>query len=110
MTAPGNNLLLLVLTLSVLVSSAYAVGRIHQWHKYGLERDEAYRLGYDKASLSIIELMAHRRSLAAPESATGPPLPVLPQARRSGRNVRARRLSADPPHSLRRERYDRIVT
>jgi hypothetical protein len=57
MTAPGNDPLFLALTLMLLMSSAYALGRIHQWHKHGLERDEAYRRGYDKASLSILTMM-----------------------------------------------------
>jgi len=57
MTAPGNNPLFLALTLSILMSSAYALGRIHQWRKHGRERDEAYRRGYDRASLSILRIM-----------------------------------------------------
>jgi hypothetical protein len=60
MTAPGNNPLFLALTLSFLMSGAYALGRIHQWRKHGLERDEAYRRGYDRASLSILSIMTRR--------------------------------------------------
>ena len=63
MTAPGNDPLFLALALSLLMSSAYALGRIHQWHRHGLERDDAYRRGYDKASLSILSMMT-RQSLA----------------------------------------------
>jgi hypothetical protein len=70
MTAPGNDILFLVLTLSVLLSSAYAVGRIHQWHKYGLQRDEAYRIGYDKASRTIIGMMIDRHPLSPAPGAT----------------------------------------
>ena len=66
MTAPGNDVLVLVLTLSVVVSSAYAIGRIHQWNKHGTERDEAFRHGYDQASLSIFNMMSRH----------GPPAPV----------------------------------
>jgi hypothetical protein len=110
MTAPGNNLLFLVLVLSVLLSSAYAVGRIHQWHKYSLERDDAYRHGYDKASQSIIKLMADQRPLGGDESTTETPLAALPHARRSGRHVRGRGLSSGPPPALRHEQYDRIGT
>jgi hypothetical protein len=110
MTAPGNDLLFLVLTLSILLSSAYAVGRIHQWHKYSLERDEAYRIGYDKASLSIIRLMADQTPLGVAESATVTPLAALPHARRNGRHTRARRLSTGQPQPLQREQCDRIGT
>lgn len=68
MTVPGNSFLVVVLTLSILVSSAYAVGRIHEWHRHGLKRDESYRLGYDKASHSMIGLMNAARPPAAPRS------------------------------------------
>jgi hypothetical protein len=65
MTAPGNDPLFLALTLSLLMSSAYALGRIHQWHKHGLERDEAYRRGYNKASVSILSMMTRQSPAAA---------------------------------------------
>lgn len=81
MTSPGNNLLVLVLTLSVFLSSAYAIGRIHQWKKYGRERDEAYRIGYEKASRAIISVMADRRPTAdrlpIPAAEPGVPRPRL---------------------------------
>jgi hypothetical protein len=85
MTAPGNDFLFLVLTLSILLSSAYAVGRIHQWHKHGVERDEAYRLGYDKASLSILNAMS--RQCPAGGTPVGAGLPV----NRSYPSIRPRR-------------------
>jgi hypothetical protein len=75
MTAPGNDPLFLALTLSLLMSSAYALGRIHQWHRHGLERDEAYRRGYDKASLSILSMMTrHAPAGVGALSADRPPL------------------------------------
>jgi len=75
MTAPGNDPLFLALTLSLLMSSAYALGRIHQWHRHGLERDEAYRRGYDKASLSILSMMTGQAPAAVGAlSADRPPL------------------------------------
>ncbi len=107
MTAPGNNLLFLVLTLSVLVSSAYAIGRIHQWHKHSHDRDEAYRPGYDKASQSIIRLIADQRPPEVDESTT---LITVPYARPSGRHTRNRRLSIVQPQPLRREECDSIGT
>jgi hypothetical protein len=61
MTAPGNEVIVLLLTLGVFLSSAYAIGRIHQWKKCGRERDEAYRNGYEKASRAIIGVLADRR-------------------------------------------------
>jgi hypothetical protein len=77
MTAPGNDLLIVVLTLSVILSGAYAIGRIHQWQRHGLERDEAYHAGYDKASRSIMGMIGDPRLSAAggelPSSGSPPP-------------------------------------
>ncbi|SDT62537.1 hypothetical protein [Actinoplanes derwentensis] len=73
MTAPGNGILYFILTLCIVVSSGYAVGRIHQWHRHGLERDEAYRTGYDQASRSIIGMMAERRATSVPAPIVNPP-------------------------------------
>jgi len=57
MIAPGDRFIILILTLGFVVSSAYAMGRIHQWYKHGVERDEAYRSGFDKASHAMMELI-----------------------------------------------------
>lgn len=74
MTAPGNDHLYLLLTLALVLSSCYAVGRIHQWHRHGLERDEAYHAGFDRASRSIIGMLTDRddRSGAGSGSTTPP--------------------------------------
>jgi hypothetical protein len=66
MTAPGNDPLFFALALSLFMSSAYALGRIHQWHKHGLERDDAYRRGYDLASLSILTTLTRQRPQLQP--------------------------------------------
>ncbi|WP_250035972.1 hypothetical protein [Paractinoplanes maris] len=70
MTAPGNEALIFLIALSILLSSAYAFGRIHQWHKRGVERDQAYRTGYDNASRSILSMMEAQQPAGAVE-ATG---------------------------------------
>lgn len=57
MTGPSTSVLTLLIMLAIVVSSAYATGRIHQWYRHGLARDEAYRGGYDKASLSLLASM-----------------------------------------------------
>jgi hypothetical protein len=109
MTAPGNDLIILVLTLAVLLSSAYAVGRIHQWHKYGLERDEAYQIGYDKASRTIIGMMTgrHPRSTAQRAGRT-----TRPRVGPGGRHAGGHRLLADHrrPYPLQRRERDRPGT
>jgi hypothetical protein len=71
MIAPGNDPLVLALTLSIVMSAAYALGRIHQWRKHGLERDEAYRRGYDRASLSILSIMTGRGGAGEEHEPTG---------------------------------------
>ncbi|GAA2647328.1 hypothetical protein [Paractinoplanes durhamensis] len=98
MIAPGNYHLLIALTLGILISSGYAIGRIHQWHKDGQERDEAYRHGYDTASLSILNTVI-RESPAAP-------LDANTSSRRRGRHVRTGAIHPERPkvHPQRGER------
>ncbi|HWS38468.1 MAG TPA: hypothetical protein VN408_37740 [Actinoplanes sp.] len=73
MTAPGNGILYFILTLGIVVTSGYAIGRIHQWHRHGLDRDEAYRNGYDKACRSIIDMMAARKATLTTSMPVNPP-------------------------------------
>ncbi|BFU42427.1 hypothetical protein [Krasilnikovia sp. MM14-A1004] len=70
MTAPGNNAILIVLALAFVITSGYASGRIHQWYKNGVERDQAYREGYDHASHSLFDMAMRNR--ATRERSTGP--------------------------------------
>lgn len=56
MTAPGSSLLSGGLGLLLLVILCYVGGRLHQWYKYGLDREEAYRDGYDTATKSLFSL------------------------------------------------------
>lgn len=58
MTAPGNDVLLTVLVVAMTVCTGYAAGRIHQWYRTALERDQAYRDGYDTATRSLFSLAA----------------------------------------------------
>ncbi|MGK5679764.1 hypothetical protein [Actinoplanes sp. URMC 104] len=88
MTAPGNEFLIVLLGLSVLLSSAYAFGRMHQWHRRGRERDDAYRTGYDIASRSILSMMAANQQAAQPA-------PADYRARRGGRHARLHAGSVD---------------
>ena len=69
MIAPGNNFIQLILALAFVVASGYAAGRIHQWYKHGLERDDAFRNGYNEASRSMFDMaMGSRRSRPAGEA------------------------------------------
>lgn len=58
MTAPGNDLLLTVLLVAFTTCTGYAAGRIHQWYRTALDRDQAYRDGYDTATRSLFSLAA----------------------------------------------------
>ena len=58
MTAPGNGTLMAVLLVAFVASTGYAAGRIHQWYRTSLERDQAYRDGYDTATRSLFSLAA----------------------------------------------------
>jgi hypothetical protein len=40
------------------VSAGYAGGRIHQWYRTALERDRAWRDGYDQASGTLFKTAA----------------------------------------------------
>ena len=72
MIAPGNNFIQILLALAFVIASGYAAGRIHQWYKHGLERDDAFRNGYNEASRSMFDMaMGSRRVSAAAEAAVG---------------------------------------
>jgi hypothetical protein len=52
-TVPGNSELQIMLGLAFMVACSYAAGRLHQWYKHALDRDSAFRDGYDRASRSL---------------------------------------------------------
>lgn len=66
MIAPGNNLIQIVLALAFVIASGYASGRIHQWYRHGLERDHAYREGYNHASHSMFTMALQARGATVP--------------------------------------------
>ncbi|UQU65764.1 hypothetical protein COUCH_05445 [Couchioplanes caeruleus] len=61
MTVPGNSIIQALFALAFVIASGYAAGRIHQWYKQGLDRDEAYRNGYDQASNSMFDMAIRKR-------------------------------------------------
>src|SRR3954470_13961563 len=58
MTAPADDALLITLVAVFAASTGYAAGRLHQWYRTGLDRDEAYRDGYDTATRSVFTMAA----------------------------------------------------
>jgi hypothetical protein len=65
----GDATVLVVLLALLTAATGYAAGRLHQWYRTGLDRDEAYRNGYDTATRSTFSLAARiigpRRDKAA---------------------------------------------
>jgi hypothetical protein len=56
MTPPENDVLQAVAIVLFAICLAYAAGRMHQWYLHALERDQAWRHGYDLAARSLFHL------------------------------------------------------
>jgi hypothetical protein len=93
MTAPGDSIIVVLLALVLVVASAYAAGRIHQWYRNGVHRDRAYREGYDKASHSLFDMAMHKRSAAGAEIAVPTPGTSIPRGRSASVGALRRRIS-----------------
>jgi hypothetical protein len=82
MTAAEHDALLITLLAGLTAGTGYAAGRLHQWYRTGVERDEAYRDGYDTATRSVFSLAARligpRRSASG--NATATPTSAQPRA------------------------------
>ncbi|GGL04743.1 hypothetical protein [Mangrovihabitans endophyticus] len=77
MISPDNSFLQILLALAFVIASGYAFGRIHQWYKHGLERDHAYREGYDHASRSMFTMALQVRSPAPQPAAVHAASPAI---------------------------------
>lgn len=94
MIAPGNNLIQIALALAFVIASGYASGRIHQWYRHGLERDHAYREGYNHASHSMFTMALQARGAGVPAAAPEPGQHVVAADRTVG-TTRRRILAAN---------------
>ncbi|BCJ54182.1 hypothetical protein Asp14428_56570 [Actinoplanes sp. NBRC 14428] len=108
MTVPGNSIIQALFALAFVIASGYAAGRIHQWYKQGLDRDQAYRTGYDQASNSMFDMAIRKRQQTAARSVTEgdftPPAEERPERQHLVGQSR-RRIQADPaPKTGRRRR------
>ena len=45
-----------ILAVAMVIFTAYAAGRVHQWSRHGFEREEAFREGYNLASHALFHL------------------------------------------------------
>ncbi len=51
--------------VAIVIFTAYAAGRVHQWYRHGFEREEAFREGYNQASHALFHLATRNISGAA---------------------------------------------
>lgn len=56
MNAPGNQILTTGLGMLMLIILCYVGGRLHQWYKHTMDREEAFRDGYNTATRSLFSL------------------------------------------------------
>jgi hypothetical protein len=75
MIAPGNSMIQALFALAFVIATGYASGRIHQWYKHGVERDQAYRNGYNLASNSMFDMALRKQAATAPTPIT----PAVPE-------------------------------
>jgi hypothetical protein len=55
-----------------VIFCAYTGGRVHQWYRQSLERDTAFREGYDQASRALFPLASRSVHGQAPRTADRP--------------------------------------
>jgi hypothetical protein len=79
MTPPENDVLQAVAIVLFAICLSYAAGRMHQWYLHALERDQAWRHGYDLAARSLFHLATR----------VNRPQPATPAATRKADAVRA---------------------
>jgi hypothetical protein len=67
MTTFHSHVIQTTLSIMVFVLCAYASGRAHQWYRHSLDRDQAFRDGYNQASRGLFHIAARMRRRAEPE-------------------------------------------
>ena len=68
MQASTVSALQVVFAVAMVISTAYAAGRVHQWSRHAAEREVAYREGYHQASRTLFPLAARAVPGPAPRS------------------------------------------
>ena len=72
MTLPSSTALQVTFAVALVIFTAYAAGRVHQWYRHGFEREEAFREGYNQASHTLFHLAT--RSLPGRTPSAAPPV------------------------------------
>jgi hypothetical protein len=64
----GNSAFQIIAYALVLVLCAYGGGRVHQWYKHSLDRDQSFREGYNHGYHALFALAARntRSAVHAP--------------------------------------------
>jgi hypothetical protein len=69
------------LAVAIVIFTAYAAGRVHQWYRHGFEREVAYREGYNEASHALFHLAI--RTLPGTSAPDGKAMPTSLNERES---------------------------
>ena len=97
MTFPSSTALQVMFAVAIVIFTAYAAGRVHQWYRHGFEREEAFREGYNQASHALFHLATRNvsgKATSAGGHAEGRDgaRAVAPSRARHGREVEPTRL------------------
>lgn len=72
--APGNELIVYLFACAFLVATFYAAGRIHQFYRQSIDRDHAFRDGYNMATRSLFALATRTHKAVAAPPVEAPPM------------------------------------
>ncbi len=90
MTFPSSTALQVMFAVAIVIFTAYAAGRVHQWYRHGFEREEAFRAGYNQASRALFHLatrnVSGKATLDGHADGSQHPAMTVPASR--GRHVR----------------------
>ena len=96
MSLPSGTALQVMFAVAIVIFTAYAAGRVHQWYRHGFEREEAFREGYNQASHALFHLATRNisgRATPAGGHAEGRDgARAVPSRARHGREVEPTRL------------------
>ena len=96
MSLPSGTALQVMFAVAIVIFTAYAAGRVHQWYRHGFEREEAFREGYNQASHALFHLATRNMSGGSADGRSGGHRDgthtVSPARARHGREVEPTRL------------------
>lgn len=97
MTTPEANLFTIAFGIVLLMSIMYACGRVHQRYRQTIDRDEAFRDGYDRATTSLFSLATRTSKATNDAQAVVRPISAAPSARHRAedRNAKTQALRPD---------------